>query len=343
MTLPMNRKWIYSRRPEGEVGESNYTLKEEPVEREPREGEILVRARYISVDPYMRIGQSAQRTWGEPHPVGEVQGAGVVGQVEASRDASGRIKAGDWVNVYTGWQLYGLYPAADAALLDPSVAPVSTALGVLGMPGLTAYFGLLEAGRPRPGETVVVSGAAGAVGAIVAQIAKVKGCRVVGIVGSDAKAAHLKNDLGVDATVNYRTSAESGSITGALSAACPEGIDVYFDNVGGPITDSIWPLINLRARVIICGQISQYSGGLDNPDIGPRFLHRILYTRATIQGILARDYRDRNAEMLAAMGPWVRSGRIKYVETILEGFENLPAALNGLFHGKNTGKMVVRV
>jgi NADPH-dependent curcumin reductase CurA len=338
-----NRKWIYHQRPAGEVGPANYRLVEGPLEQTLAAGDLLVRARYISVDPYMRIGQSAQRTWDDPHPIGEVQGAGVVGQVEESRDPSGTFRPGDWVSCYTGWQLYGVCPAAEAQRLDPALAPVTTALGVLGMPGRTAYFGLLDAARPQAGETVVVSGAAGAVGSIVVQLAKLRGCRVVGIVGSAEKTAYLTGPLGVDAAVNYKEHPTAAQMTEALQRVCPSGVDVYFDNVGGIITDALWPVINLRARVIICGQISQYSGKLDEPELGPRFLHRILYTRARIQGILARDYKDRMPEMLAVMGPWVLEGRVKYIETLIEGFDRLPAALNGLFHGANTGKMIVKV
>lgn len=341
MNIPVNRKWIYARRPDGEVGPSHYTLVEEPFDATPAPGQLSVRARYISVDPYMRIQQSALDTWSEPHPVGAVQRAGVVAQVEASGDPA--FSAGDWVSCYTGWQLYATCPAASVEKLDPADAPVSTALGVLGMPGRTAYFGLFEAGQPKPGDTVVVSGAAGAVGSIVAQLAKLAGCRVVGIVGSDAKACWLTGELGADAAIDYKKHTGLAAMTAALETACPGGIDVYFDNVGGVATDAVFQLINLRARVVVCGQISQYSGGLDEPELGPRFLHKILYTRARIQGILARDYVHRTPEMMRAMAPWVREGRVKYAETFIDGFEQLPAALAALFHGGNTGKLIVRV
>jgi len=205
------------------------------------------------------------------------------------------------------------------------------------------FLVFLEVGKPQPGETVVVSGAAGAVGSIVVQLAKLKGCRVVGIAGSDDKLKHLKQVLGADEVINYKNYRTLEQMNKALSEACPNGIDIYYDNVGGVITDSVWSLINLRARIIICGQISQYNGKLDEPEMGPRFLHHILYKRATIQGILARDYSSRMNEMVQTMSQWLKEGKIKVDETVVEGFDNLPAALNSLFHGSNTGKLVVKV
>ncbi|MDP2436026.1 MAG: NADP-dependent oxidoreductase [archaeon] len=221
--------------------------------------------------------------------------------------------------------------------------PLSYALGILGMPARTAYFGLLEAGKVQAGETLVVSGAAGAVGCIVVQIAKLKGMRVVAIAGSAEKLAWLQGELGADAVIDYTQHDSQEVMHQALQAACPDGVDVYWDNVGGYITDAVLELINVRARVIICGQITQYNGGLDAPAPGPRFLHRLIYTRATIQGILARDYNHRMPEMLAQITEWLTSGQIKYKETIWEGFDRLPDALNALFHSKNTGKMIVKI
>ncbi len=337
-----NKQWIYSERPIGQIKEEHYKLKTELIDANSlKNGKIIVEAKYISVDPYMRIQQSAQNTWEKPHPIGVVQGAGMVGQIVASK--STKLKVGDWVNCYTGWQQYAIVSEQDARLLNPEIASVSTALGILGMPARIAYFGLLDAGKLRKGETVVVSGAAGAVGSIVVQIAKLKGCKVVGIAGSDEKIDFLVNELGVDVGLNYKEHTSLKSMKKALEEACPEGIDVYFDNVGGIITDAVLQLINVRARILICGQISQYNDGLEEANLGPRFFHRILYTRATIQGILARDYNDRMEEMLAEMEPWVKAGKLKYAETILKGFENLPIALSGMFEGKNTGKMIVEV
>lgn len=337
-----NKQWIYSQRPSAQVGEDNYTLNVEELNASSlKKGEVLVKAKYISVDPYMRIQQSSLNTWEEPHPIGVVQGAGMTGEVIASN--SDVLNIGDWVNCYTGWQEYAIVNENDARLLDAKMAPVSTSLGILGMPARVAYFGLIEAGKIKEGETVVVSGAAGAVGSTVVQIAKLKGCRVVGIAGSKEKMNFLEQKLGVDATINYKENKTQEALTKALQNACPAGVDIYYDNVGGAITDTVLDLVNVGARILICGQISQYNHGLDTPEMGPRFLHKVLYKRMTIQGILARDYNDRMPEMIAEMGPWVRDGKLKYQETIVEGFEQLPNALSGLFDGKNTGKMIVKV
>ncbi len=227
--------------------------------------------------------------------------------------------------------------------MDPEVAPISTALGILGMPARVAYFGLLEAGKLKKEDTVVVSGAAGAVGSTVVQIAKIKACKVIGIAGTQEKLDYLTNELGADAVINYKENKSLEEMTAALKIAAPNGIDVYYDNVGGVITDAVFNLINYKARILICGQISQYNHGLETPEMGPRFLHKMLYTRATIQGILSRDYNDRMEEMLAEMGPWLKEGKLKYKETIEEGFNNLPKALAGMFEGVNTRKMIVRV
>lgn len=343
MAAYQNRQWIYAHRPDTEVGKDHYQLTEKAVDdADLMDRHVLVRSHYWSVDPYMRIQQASHDTWEAPHPLGTVQGGGVVGQVLAKGAQVDNLTIGDWVNVYTGWQEYATCSAADAIRLDPDIAPVTTALGVLGMPGRTAYFGLLEAGKPVAGETVVVSGAAGAVGSIVGQIAKIKGCQVIGIAGSDEKCQQLIDELGFDAAINYRTYSDQAAMRQALMQHCPKGIDIYFDNVGGMITDAVIDCINKRARIIICGQISQYSGNLDQPELGPRFLHRVLYTRATIQGILSRDYTHRMSEMLAEMAPWVRQGQIRYRETFMDGFENLPNALAALFKGANTGKLIVR-
>jgi len=335
------QKWIYSKRPTGEVTSEHYTLVKEARPTNIGPGEVLVRSLYISVDPYMRIQQAERNSWEKPHPLGEVQGAGDVGEVIASNFDG--IKVGDIVNAYYGWQKYGVCKGSDLRKIDPNWGPISTAIGILGMPGRTAYFGLFDIGNPQPGETVVVSGAAGAVGSIVVQLAKIKGCRVVAIAGTEEKTSHLKNQLGADCCINYKTHSNLEQMQKALAEACPSGIDIYFDNVGGYTTDAVMPLINLRARIIICGQISQYNGKLDAPEQGPRFLHHVLYQRATIKGLLSRDYKHRMDEMIPVMSQWIKEGKLKIDETVVEGFENLPSALNSLFHGKNLGKLVVKV
>ncbi|GAA5218486.1 NADP-dependent oxidoreductase [Corallincola platygyrae] len=334
-----NRRWIYSTRPAAEVSVNNYRLEEQALDTELANNEVLIANRYISVDPYMRIQQSAKNNWEAPHPLNTLQQAGVVAQVVSSR--SELFRPGDWVTAYTGWELFSKVHQNALLKLDPAMAPVTTALGVLGMPGRTAWFGFNDAGKPKPGDTVVVSGAAGAVGSLVVQFAKLAGCRVIGICGSNDKCDWLTKELGADAAINYR----EHSTTDALQSKLAEfsGVDIYFDNIGGWITDAVVPLINRRARIVICGQMSQYNGQLDQPELGPRLLHHMLYQRATIQGILARDFNHRMDEMVGQVAPWVADGSIKFEQTVVEGFENLPETLAGLLSSRNRGKVLVKV
>eukprot|EP01125_Pyxidicula_operculata_P023077 TRINITY_DN9792_c0_g1_i1.p1 TRINITY_DN9792_c0_g1~~TRINITY_DN9792_c0_g1_i1.p1 ORF type:complete len:352 (+),score=82.50 TRINITY_DN9792_c0_g1_i1:30-1085(+) len=346
-----NQKWLYVKRPVGEVESDTYKLVEEPVLNELKEGQVLVRSLYISVDPYMRIQQAESNTWEKPHPFNEVQDADVAGIVEESK--STLFKKGDYVATgVVGWQRYGIVDEKKLRLVDVNAAPLSSYIGILGMPGRTSYFGFLEEAKPKKGEVVVVSGAAGAVGSIVVQLAKLSECKVIGLAGSEDKMEYLRK-LGVDETINYKQTPDIPSVQKALKEAIgriypdrsedDRKIDIYFDNVGGYITDAIFPLINLFARIIICGQISQYLGKLDKPELCPRFLHHILYQRATIKGILARDYNHRMGEMVDIMTKYLKEGKIKLPnETIVEGFNNLPNALNSLFHGSNTGKLIVK-
>ena len=338
-----NRQWLYTKRPEKIVTKEHYSIKSIALSFDKlNTDEAIIKAKYFSVDPYMRIQQSANDTWEEPHPLNVVQQGAVVGQITDINANQYDYEVGDWVLAYTGWQDYEKVNLNEIRKLNPNELPVTTALGILGMPARIAYFGLLEVGNPQPNESVVVSGASGAVGQVVAQIARIKGCRVVGIAGSDDKLKYLKNELGVDIVINYNHYPTADKLKRALKKVCPKGIDIYFDNVGGYISDSIFECINLNARIIICGQISQYSGGLDHPNLGPRFLHHILYKRAKIQGVLARDYNNRMDEMLLEMTPWVKNGLLKYEETLVEGFDQLPNALNMLFFGKNKGKLIVK-
>lgn len=335
-----NKQWFYVQRPEGRVGAEHYALRESAIDDALANNEVLVQARYISVDPYMRIQQHERRTYDLPHPLGIVQRAGVVAEVLVS--ASERFQVGDWVLGYNGWQLFDKCHANDLQKLDPDAAPVSTALGVLGMPGRTAWFGLMEAGRPRPGETLVVSGAAGAVGSLVAQFGKRAGCRVIGIAGGAQKCGYLLNTLGLDGAVDYKAFSNAEALAVEIQKQTG-GVDIYFDNVGGMVSDAVIPLIKLRARIIICGTISQYDGGLDHPDLAPRMLQHMLFQRATIQGILARDFVHRMDEMRAIVAPWVKKREIVFDETVVDDFDQLPQALNMLFEGKNVGKLLVRV
>jgi NADPH:quinone reductase len=336
----VNRKILLASRPAGVPTLDNFEIADAEVPR-PGDGEVLVRALYLSVDPYMRGRMNDRKSYVEPFALNEVITGGVVGEVTESRAAG--FAAGDVVTGMLGWQLYqtaGANPRGPAALrkVDPAIAPVSTALGVLGMPGLTAYFGLLDVGRPAAGETVVVSGAAGAVGSIVCQIAKFKGCRVVGVAGSDEKCEYLINELGADAAVNYKT---AGDLDRAMRDACPAGVDVYFDNVGGVVSDAVMWLINTRARVAICGQISMYNS--ERWEAGPRVQPLLLVKHALMQGFIVFDYAARYGEGLAQLGAWVAGGRLKYAETVVEGFENAPRAFLGLFAGENLGKQLVKV
>jgi NADPH-dependent curcumin reductase CurA len=341
MTSITNQQWIYTRHPEGVVGPEHYQLREEQLCTELSNGEVLLAAEYISVDPYMRINQSLKPTYNElPHPLNSVQSAGVVARVLAS--SVPHLQVGDMVEGMLGWQTHARVHHSMLRKLDPTLAPVSSALGVLGMPGRTAWFGLTESGRPHAGEVVVVSGAAGAVGSLVAQFAKLHGCKVLGIAGGQAKCAWLRDTLGLDWALDYKAHQSAASLAAEIKSLTG-GVDVYFDNVGGMVSDAVIPLINRRARIVICGSISQYSGGLDQTEMGPRFLHHMLYQRATIQGMLARDYVHRMDEMLSIVGPMLKAGKIIFEESLILGFNQLPAALNSLFTGDHRGKLLVKL
>jgi hypothetical protein len=335
VTSTVNRQFVLASRPAGLPEETNFKMIETPIP-DLQDGEILARAMYISVDPYMRGRISQARSYAAGVEIGGVMVAGGVARVVASKNAS--FAVGDIVDPYMGWQEYVVSNGRGLRKLDPSVAPVSTALGVLGMTGLTAYFGLLDICNPKPGETVVVSGAAGAVGSIVGQIAKIKGCRTVGIAGGDDKVDWILKDCGYDAAFNYKTTDNYGA---KLKELCPKGIDVYFDNVGGTITDAVFLQINPFARLSICGQISQYNNA--KPEMGPRLLGMLIVAKAKAQGFIVTDFMARFPEALAEMSAWYREGKLKYREDIIEGFENLPKAFIGLFHGENIGKRIVKV
>jgi len=300
------------------------------------EGQILVKTVFLSVDPYMRGRITGIRSYADPVNIGDVMVGGTVGQVIESHQPG--FAAGDFVVGAWGWQEYAAVNLATVRKLDPSQAPVSTALGVLGMPGMTAYFGFLEICRPKPGETVVVSGAAGAVGSLVGQIAKIKGCRVVGIAGADDKNAWLVNELGFDAAFNYKTTSDYSA---KLKELCPQGIDCYFDNVGGAITDSIFPLMNVFGRVSVCGQISMYN--LAKPEPGLRLLPLVLVKQLDVEGFIVTRWHARWPEGIRQMAAWLGEGKLHNREQIVEGFENAAKAFIGMLQGENTGKMLVKV
>jgi NADPH-dependent curcumin reductase CurA len=330
-----NRQVTLAARPAGLPKESDFKLVNSPVPA-PRVGEILVRLLYVSVDPYMRGRMNDVKSYAPPVGIGEVMGAGGVGVVMVSQHP--QFKPGDIVNGFFGWQEYAVSDGNGVRKVDPNLAPISTSLDVVGIPGLTAYFGLLEIGQPRPGETVVVSGAAGAVGSIVGQIAKLQGCRAVGIAGSDQKVDWITRELGFDAAFNYKTTPDLGV---RLAELCPKGIDVYFDNVGGPITDAVFKFINVKARIVLCGQISQYNA--DKPPTGPRLLAHLIVKQAKAEGFLVFQYSSRYGEGLKPLTEWLRAGKLKYREQVVDGIENAPRAFIGMLQGENIGKQLVRV
>jgi len=330
-----NRSWYFVERPVGEPDPDCFELRDATVPA-PADGELLVRVAYLSVDPYMRGRMRDSESYAEPWDVGDVLRGGVVGEVVESN--SDRYGAGDYVTGQGTWSEYSVLDADDVAPVDPTIADLPAYLGVLGMPGRTAYFGLLEVGDPKPGDTVVVSGAAGAVGSVVGQIAKLNGCTVVGFAGSDEKTRWLTDDLGFDAAINYKSTDDYGA---ALDEAAPGGVDVYFDNVGGPITDAVFTKLNLDARVAVCGQIAHYND--EGVPTGPRKLPQLIAPRAKVQGLLVADFATRFGEASDRLGTWVADGDLDHRESVVEGLENAPDAFLGLFSGDNVGKQVVRV
>lgn len=331
----VNRQIVLAARPVGMPREEDFRLVESPAPR-PAAGEALVRAIYLSVDPYMRGRMRPNGSYARAVELGEVMVGGVVGRVIETNDP--RIGSGEIVEVMAGWQDYAVAPAKLLRRIDPAAAPISTSLYVLGMPGLTAYFGLLDICRPQPGETVVVSGAAGAVGSLVGQIAKIKRCRAIGIAGSDEKIRFITRDLGFDAGLNHKTTSDYYA---RLKELAPTGIDVYFDNVGGPITDAVMRLINIRARVAVCGQISQYNS--EQVEMGPRWLGQLVTKQAKVEGFLVFQYADRYEEGLRQLGTWLREGRLKYHEDVVVGLENAPKAFIRMMEGRNIGKQLVKI
>ena len=333
MPAVTSRRVILKSRPVGAPKPSDFELVEQPVPA-PKDGEMLGRTVYLSLDPYMRGRISGVKSYAKGVDPGELMVGGTVSEVLESKHPS--FKPGDYVQGFNGWQTHAISNGTGVRTLDPAQAPISTALGVLGMPGMTAYVGLLDIGQPKPGETVVVSAASGAVGAVVGQIAKLKGCRAVGIAGSKDKCEYVVNELGFDACVNYKTDA----LVPALSAACPKGIDVYFENVGGEITEAVMQLLNPFSRIPLCGLISMYNA--TSPAPGPSWRY-LLTNRVLVKGFIVSDHLDRMPAFLADMSQWVRDGKVKVREDIVDGLENAPTAFIGLLQGKNFGKMLVRV
>lgn len=331
--MTQKQKFVLASRPKGAPTPENFELQTEELG-SPSEGEIAVETLYLSVDPYMRGRMKDAKSYSKPFEIGGVITGGSVGRVIESRHE--RYKEGDIVLGGWGWQTHAILKGEEANPVDPDLAPIQTALGVLGMTGMTAYFGLLDIGQPKPGETVVVSGAGGAVGMIVGQIAKIKGARAVGISGSEEKNRYLLEELGFDAVINYKTE----NVKEALEKACPDGVDVYFDNVGGTISDAVLEQLNPNARIPLCGQISLYNE--ENPEPGPRFLPLLLTRTALVKGFLVGQYAERYGEAVPEMAKWLQEGKLKYRENIIEGFERTPEAFIGLFSGENLGKQLVK-
>jgi NADPH-dependent curcumin reductase CurA len=330
----MNRQVRLAARPVGPPRESDFRLSESAAPR-AASGEALIQALYLSIDPHIRVRMGGAAAGLPALNVGDVMPGAVVGRVVESNDP--RLAHGDIVEGMLGWQEFAVAHAKDLRRVDPAVASISAALYPLGLPGMAAYFGLLEICHPQPGETVVVSAAAGAVGSLVGQIARIKRCRAVGIAGSAAKIDFITRELGIDAGVNYR---EAG-YGARLKELCPNGVDVYFDNVGGEITDSVIRLLNSRARVAVCGQVSQYNA--PEPVMGPRWLGQLITKQAKVEGFQAQQFAGRFDEAARQISAWLRDGRLKYHEEIVDGLQSAPAAFIEVLEGRSVGKRLVRL
>jgi len=329
-----NHQFRLAARPVGMPKSTDWKFDEQPAG-EPADGEALIKVLYISLDPAMRGWMNEAKSYIPPVALGEVMRAGAVGRVMASKNP--KFAVGEHVVGALGVQEYALSDGKGLTRVDSRLAPLPVYLSTLGMPGMTAYFGLLDIGKPKAGDTVVVSGAAGAVGAVVGQIAKIKGCRVVGIAGGREKCDYLVNELGFDAAIDYK----SEDVKKALAERCPQGIDVYFDNVGGDILDAALTRLARQARIVICGAISQYNN--TTPIKGPANYLSLLVNRASMTGMVVFDYADRYGEAAREMAGWMAAGRLKSREDVVTGLEKFPEALLMLFKGENTGKLVLQV
>ena len=338
MTRSSNRQILLANRPVGMPKASDFLLNENSIPT-PVDGQVLCETLYLSLDPYMRGRMSPSKSYAKPVEINEVMTGGTVGKVIESRDPN--LKAGDIVFGYGGWQDYWVHNGKTLKNVDPDIAPISTATGVLGMPGVTAYTGLLNIGKPKKGETVVVASACGPVGSVVGQIAKFKGARSVGIAGSKEKCKYATDKFQFDHCLNHKSSEFSEE----LKQVCPEGIDVYFENVGGKVLDSVLPLLNDFARIPVCGIISAYNSTElpSGPNLIPSLMRSILVKRLTFRGFIVWDFANQEKEALQQLAKWIKQGKLHYLEDIVDGLENAPEAFIGLFDGKNFGKLVVRV
>ena len=330
----MNKSWILHKRPSGYPKSEDFRLVDSELP-ELSEGEILIESKFLSLDPYMRGRMNDTKSYAPSLKLGDVITGEAVGKVIKSRNR--KIKEGYFVNAHIGWQEYGKTDGNSVRIIDPNLAPISTALGILGMPGLTAYFGLLNICKPLPGDTVVVSAASGAVGAVVGQIAKIMGCRVIGIAGSEQKIDYCSSELNFDFVINYKKE----NVTNKILEYAPEGVDVYFDNVGGEISDAVISNIAIGGRIAICGQISLYN--LEEASMGPRMGGTLLINQASMQGFLVFQFKSQYQDGLIRLSDWVRKGSLKYKEDIIDGIENVPKAFIGMMNGKNFGKLLIRL
>ena len=331
----MNKQLLFVKRPQGEADASTWSLVTNPIP-EIKEGEILVKQHYVSLDPAMRGWMNEGKSYIEPMAIGSVMRAGSVGEVVAAKNHP-NFKVGDYVSGFGGVQQYAVSDGTGLYTVDPKLAPLPTYIGTLGMPGMTAYFGILEVGKIKEGDVVVVSGAAGAVGSIVGQIAKIKGCTVIGIAGGADKCKYIVEELGFDGAIDYKNE----DVKSRLKEECPKGLDVYFDNVGGEILDCALANLRMNARVVICGAISQYNN--KTAIKGPSNYLSLLVNRATMQGMVVFDWANRYGEAAMAMGTWLAQGKLKSREAIYDGIENFPQTYKRLFSGEKLGKLVLKV
>lgn len=338
MSQAKNRQITLASRPSGPPTAENFQLLETEVPA-VGEGQMLLKTLYLSLDPYMRGRMNDAPSYAPPVAIGGVMTAGTVSEVVESKLEG--YAAGDIVLAGSGWQDYALSDGEAVRKLDPDAGPLSYALGVLGMPGFTAYIGLLQIGQPKPGETVVVSAASGAVGSVVGQIAKLKGCRVVGVAGSPEKCAYVCDDLGFDLCLNYKDT----DFADQLAKACPDGIDIYYENVGGKVFEAVVPLLNNWARIPLCGMIAFYNATAlpEGPDKTPLLMRSLLTKRITIRGFIVFDHYEDFPAFFRDMTGWLKDGSVRYREDMVEGLENAPSAFMGLLQGKNFGKLVVKV
>lgn len=338
-SMHQNRRFLLASRPHGEPTADNFRLETVPTP-QPAAGQVLLRTVYLSLDPYMRGRMSDAPSYAPPVQIGEAMVGGTVSRVVTSQHPD--FKPGDWVLGYDGWQDYALSDGSALRNLGPHLAHPTRLLGVLGMPGFTAYMGLTEIGQPKPGETLVVAAASGAVGSVVGQVAKLKGCRVVGVAGGKEKCRYVVEELGFDACIDHR----APGFAAQLAAACPQGIDIYYENVGGAVFDAVIPLLNTQARIPVCGIIAHYNATNlpAGPDRLPMLQGLILRKRIRMQGfIIFDDFAEGFDEFLRQMSEWIEQGKIKFREDLVDGLENAPQAFIGLLQGKNFGKLVIRV